>query len=208
MKKLIALILAVVVALSLAACGAKEQTTPNTPNATFPSVMYEGKLYKTTGKQIPAEVDETAIVGHITSVIPLSQLPSNEGEANFGQVGDPYALTSDGLLVLVDHEWTIFELVTGTEAQDEMITVPAEVLCYRNGDGTWSLDGITYKYMLEISGRMPNSSDDITFVYLSNLETITFEQAWKAAGYSSNTADYFDVKDAVLIETKNGIYIN
>ena len=62
--------------------------------------------------------------------------------------------------------------------------------------------------MLEISGRMPNSSDDITFVYLSNLETITFEQAWKAAGYSSNTADYFNVKDAVLIETKNGIYIN
>ena len=123
-------------------------------------------------------------------------------------MGDPYALTSDGLLVLVDHEWTIFELVTGTEAQDEMITVPAEVLCYRNGDGTWSLDGITYKYMLEISGRMPNSSDDITFVYLSNLENITFEQAWKAAGYSSNTADYFDVKDAVLIETKNGIYIN
>lgn len=69
-----------------------------------------------------------------------------------------------------------------------------------NEDGTWELDGITYKYRLEITGRMPNASADTTFVYLSNLEAITFEQAWKSSGYSSNTADYFAVEDAVFIE--------
>lgn len=69
-----------------------------------------------------------------------------------------------------------------------------------NEDGTWELDGITYQYRLEISGRMPNASADTTFVYLSNLETITFEQAWKSSGYSSNTADYFAVEDAVFVE--------
>ena len=69
-----------------------------------------------------------------------------------------------------------------------------------NEDGTWELDGITYKYRLEIIGRMPNASIDTTFVYLSNLETITFEQAWRSAGYSSNTADYFAVEDAVFVE--------
>ena len=111
MKKLMALVLALGCVLSLVGCGQKEQTTPNTPNATIPSIMYEGNLYRTTGKEIPAEVDETAIVGSIRSVVPLSQFPANEGEANFGQVGDPYALTADGLVVLLNNEWTLFELL-------------------------------------------------------------------------------------------------
>ena len=87
-------------------------TAPNTPNATIPSILYEGDLYATTGRQMPAEVHESAIVGHIRSVVPLSQLPSYEGEANFGQVGDPYALTADGLLVLLHNEWTLFQRLT------------------------------------------------------------------------------------------------
>lgn len=111
MKKLIALVLILVCVLGLVACGETEHATPDTPNATMPAVMYEGKLYKTSGKQIPAEVDESAIVGHIGSVVPLSQLPAKDGEANFGQVGDPYALTADGFVVLLNSEWTIFELL-------------------------------------------------------------------------------------------------
>lgn len=69
-------------------------------------------------------------------------------------------------------------------------------------DGTWQVDGRTYKYRLEISGRMDNAAADSTFVYLSNLENITFAQAWKAAGFSSNTADYFSAEEAVLVEMK------
>ena len=75
---------------------------------------------------------------------------------------------------------------------------------YRNTDGTWQVDGRNYKYRLEITGRMKNAAVDSTFVYLSNLEVITFDQAWKAAGYSSNKADYFDVEDAVLVEWLSG----
>lgn len=86
------------------------EVTPDIPNAMVPSIVYGGNLYRTTGKQIPAEVDESAIVGRISSVVPLSQLPSNEGEANFGEVGDPYAITSNGLLVIMGHEWVLFEL--------------------------------------------------------------------------------------------------
>ena len=85
------------------------EVTPVTPNAMVPSIVYTGSLYRTTGKQIPAEVDDSAIVGYISSVVPLSQLPSNEGEANFGEVGAPYARTSDGLLVIMGHEWVLFE---------------------------------------------------------------------------------------------------
>lgn len=93
--------------------GKPVEVVPDTPNAMVPSIMYEGSLYRTTGKAIPAEVDGSAIVGEISSVVPLSQLPSKDGEANFGQIGNPYAITNDGLLVIMNHEWVIFESSAG-----------------------------------------------------------------------------------------------
>lgn len=67
-------------------------------------------------------------------------------------------------------------------------------------DGTWSCNDMTYKYRLEIKGRLSNAACDSVYVYLSNIPDITFEQAWKAGGLSSNTNDYFAVEDAVLVE--------
>ena len=67
-------------------------------------------------------------------------------------------------------------------------------------DGTWMCDDHTYKYRLEISGRMPNADADSTFVWLSNIEEISFDQAYKAAGVSSSTEDYFPPEKAVLVE--------
>ena len=48
------------------------------------------------------------MLGKVSSVVPLSQWPEKEGEANFGETGAPYARTEDGLVVLVDQEWTLF----------------------------------------------------------------------------------------------------
>lgn len=70
---------------------------------------------------------------------------------------------------------------------------------YELSDGTWQADGQIYKYRLEITGQLPNSDEKTVFVYLSNLEKITFDQAYKAAGVSNNTNDYFAVEDAVLV---------
>jgi len=74
------------------------------------------------------------------------------------------------------------------------------VTYYEMSDGTWQADGYTYKYRLEITGRGYNATADSTLVYLSNIENITFEQALKAAGLSSNIHDYFDPEDAVCVE--------
>ena len=71
---------------------------------------------------------------------------------------------------------------------------------YEMTDGTWMCEEHTYKYRLEISGRIPNAAKDSTFVYLSNKEDISFEQAWKAAGFSSLSTDYFSPEDAVLVD--------
>ena len=71
---------------------------------------------------------------------------------------------------------------------------------YEMTDGTWMCDDHLYKYRLEIHGRMPNAAEDSTFVYLSNIEEITFDQAYKASGISSNSDDYFLPEKAVLAE--------
>ena len=71
---------------------------------------------------------------------------------------------------------------------------------YEMTDGTWVCEEHTYKYRLEISGRIPNAAKDSTFVYLSNKEDISFEQAWKAARFSSLSTDYFSPEDAVLVD--------
>ena len=70
-------------------------------------------------------------------------------------------------------------------------------------DSTWTCGNHTYKNCLEISGRIPNAAVDTTFVYLSNLKEITFEQAWDASGLSSNMNDYFTLEDAVLVDVRD-----
>ena len=70
---------------------------------------------------------------------------------------------------------------------------------YELSGGTWECDGHVYKYKLVITGAMPNTETSSTFTYLSNIENISFDRAYKAAGVSSNANDYFPVEDAVLV---------
>ena len=91
----------------------------------------------------------------------------------------------------------------GNDSIKSINTIRGNIRTYSEmSDGTWQSEGRTYKYKLEINGRMNNAVKDSTFVYLSNVENIRFDQAWKAAGLSSYSGAYFDVKDAVLVEVK------
>lgn len=83
---------------------------------------------------------------------------------------------------------------------DALVTM---VRYYEMSDGTWRTDDYTYKYRLEITGRMGNAAKDSTFVFLSNIKDITFEQAWKASGLSSNMNDYFKEEDAKFVALKS-----
>ena len=35
--------------------------------------------------------------------------PEEDGQANFDGLNSPYAMTSDGFVVLLENEWTLFE---------------------------------------------------------------------------------------------------
>lgn len=73
---------------------------------------------------------------------------------------------------------------------------------YELADGSWTDGDYSYKYRLVIKGRLYNAACDTVYVYLSNIPDISYEQAWKASGLSSNMNDYFSPKDAVLVEMK------
>ena len=102
--------------------------------------------------------------------------------------------------VVKQYEVTDPELVDENGDKDELVTM---VKYYEMSDGTWKTDDDhTYQYRLEITGRMSNEAKDSTFVFLSNTKDITFEQAWKASGFSSNMNDYFKEEDSKLVAMK------
>ncbi len=98
-------------------------------------------------------------------------------------------------------------LATGAGKEDAAQSVKKEYKSdfgayYEMDDGTWMYDGHYYKYRLEISGKMHNAAKESTFIYLSNIEDISFDRAVMASGLSSNMADYFSPEEAVFIGWK------
>ena len=88
------------------------------------------------------------------------------------------------------------ELVTERIEQGEEVTTQTY---YELSDGTWKTDDCAYQYRLVVTGRLHNAVKDTTYTILSNIEEITFDQAWKASGLSSNTEDYFPAEEAVFV---------
>lgn len=101
--------------------------------------------------------------------------------------------------VIRTYEITDSELAEEYFESNKLVTM---VKYYEMSDGTWKTDDYTYQYRLEVTGRMNHADKDSTFVFLSNIKEITFEQAWKASGLSSNMDDYFNEEDAKLVAVK------
>lgn len=90
------------------------------------------------------------------------------------------------------------EIESRTKDGKEVILIPYEEL----SDGSWRAQGIVYPFRLELTGRLPHAACDSTYVLLSQNEGISFEQAWKAGGLSSDSRDYFDAEDAVIVSVR------
>lgn len=103
------------------------------------------------------------------------------------------------LSVVKTYDVTASELSEEYFENDKLVTL---VKHYEMSDGTWKTDDYSYQYRLEITGRMNNADKDSTYVILSNTKDITFEQAWKASGLSSNMDDYFEEEDAKIVAVK------
>ena len=182
----------------------------------IPMVMVDGNLYRSVGEVSNIDGRCGVMDGEITSTVDGTEVPSENGQSNFG-AGYGYQIVDEKHIDVYmpfgnSEEWVRFEMFGGEEPSvvktykvtdpelafenDELVTM---VKYYEMSDGTWKTDDHTYQYRLEITGRMGTAVKDTTFVFLSNIKDITFEQAWKASGLSSNMDDYFKEEDAKFV---------
>ena len=101
MKKIFFIILSF--CLFISACTMAENSCPY-------AVMVNDETYYYTDFIVAGDVDESAIDGYITKVVSIMEMPDENGEANMDILDAPYAFTDMGLVVLVNNEWTMFEL--------------------------------------------------------------------------------------------------
>lgn len=103
MKKMMAMVLCLVLALSLVGCGTKSST------GDYPATInINGTNYYSTYTAVPVEVDDSVIKYTISYA--ENGVPTKDGEANFNRdLGTPYAILEDGMVVvLIDGEWIEF----------------------------------------------------------------------------------------------------
>lgn len=72
---------------------------------------------------------------------------------------------------------------------------------YQNEDGTWSADGYTYKYLVELRGTMPNAASESAFIVLTNDKGITFEDAWWSL-FGSHSDNWLDPNESKIVDIK------
>lgn len=99
MKRYILCLLCLLAAL-LFGCAQDDSTAADYPAA----IMAEDTIYYKAAEPMPAEVDESAILGYTSSY--TDAFPEKNGETNFNrELGMPYAKVEGGLAVLYETEW-------------------------------------------------------------------------------------------------------
>lgn len=81
---------------------------PKPSDGPVPSLVYDGVLYYSTGREEPVEPDESAVVGRIASVVSPDQWPWENLQANFDAAGAPVASVNGTLYVRTEQEWVRF----------------------------------------------------------------------------------------------------
>ncbi|MCI8784788.1 MAG: hypothetical protein HFG84_15585 [Dorea sp.] len=99
MKKMRTIALVLVCLIGLIGC-TRTESMSDYPAA----IMVDGGIYLYSSEPMPAEVDESAIIGYTTSYI--DTFPEKDGETNFNrELEMPYAKVEGGIAVLYDNEW-------------------------------------------------------------------------------------------------------
>ena len=82
---------------------------PPPPNTRQPSIIVNDTYYFTTGLSVNVEVSEGDYLGRVNSTVPLSEIPLENGQSNYAAEGAPYAIHEDGIIVLINERWILFE---------------------------------------------------------------------------------------------------
>ena len=108
MKKYISIILSALFILSLVGCNKDVETMYQL------GIMVDGIFYEKSAQPMPAEVDESAIIGYVKSY--TDTFPKNDGETNISKdlINAPYAKVEGGIAVLYQNEWYLCKAETSS----------------------------------------------------------------------------------------------
>ena len=97
--------------LGLIACGQEPaQVDENAVAMAYENrlLMVNDTLYYSTDQTGPMG-DSQAIAGEITSETSEGAVPTENGQSNFGCVGNSYTMGEETIMVQIDEEWFVFE---------------------------------------------------------------------------------------------------
>lgn len=86
-----------------------QHDTADTPDVLSPAIMIDGVVYYSLGKELDAAPLEKSYSGHVTSVVSVKDLPTQNGEANVPCLDAPYVIVGEGVAVLFNEKWILFE---------------------------------------------------------------------------------------------------
>ena len=120
MKKYISILVSILCVLSFVGCGEGKETMD------IQGILVDGVFYEKSYQPMPAEVDESAIIGYVESY--TDTIPKKDGESNIGKdiIGAPYAKVEGGIAILYENEWYLCKAETSEETAEDM--EPGETL--------------------------------------------------------------------------------
>ena len=120
MKKYILILVSILCILSSVGCGKGKETMD------IQGILVDGVFYEKSYQPMPAEVDESAIIGYVESY--TDTIPKKDGESNISKdlIGAPYAKVEGGIAILYENEWYLCKAETSEETVEDM--EPGETL--------------------------------------------------------------------------------
>lgn len=120
MKKYISILLSILCILSFVGCGEDKETMD------IQGILVDGVFYEKSYQPMPAEVDESAIIGYVESY--TDTIPKKDGESNISKdiIGVPYAKVEGGIAILYENEWYLCKAEISEETAEDM--EPGETL--------------------------------------------------------------------------------
>ena len=120
MKKYILILVSILCILSSVGCGEGKKKVD------IQGILVDGVFYEKSYQPMPAEVDESAIIGYVESY--TDTIPKKDGESNISKdiIGAPYAKVEGGIAILYENEWYLCKAETSEETVEDM--EPGETL--------------------------------------------------------------------------------
>jgi len=99
MKKIAVFVLSFICVLALSGCNKDEETMY------LEGIMVNGVFYEIADQPMSAEIDESAIIGYVSSY--TESEPAKDGETNISEdlIGAPFAEVEGGIVLLYQNEW-------------------------------------------------------------------------------------------------------